>query len=407
MSGVVCSPGCSRSSIALCYETQVRKSTQPPASCPHRPPCPGCPRFGASGISPVAEEALRALAREAGIELAPAVEGAPFGYRVRARLAVRGRANSPKLGLFQEGSHRITDIPRCPIHHPLVNEVAAALRAAIRATGTPPYSDRTHGGRVRYLQVVVERATQRAQVVVVGNGNDPGPLRPLLDALARQLGERLHSLWWNGQPDRTNAILGPHWEKMEGEDAVHEHLGGADVFFPPGAFGQANLELAARIVAHVGAWVPDGARVLEFHAGCGAIGLGLAARARSVTCNEMSPAALQGLALGRAALPPELGARTRVLPGEAGAHTDAIAEADVVIADPPRKGLEERLLAALEARPPARLALVSCNPDACVREARRLHAAGLALVALTPYALFPHTDHVETVALFERTARAQ
>jgi 23S rRNA (uracil1939-C5)-methyltransferase len=50
---------------------------------------------------------------------------------------------------------------------------------------------------------------------------------------------------------------------------------------------------------------------------------------------------------------------------------------------------------------------VSCNPDACVRESRRLHAAGLALVALTPYALFPHTDHVETVALFQRTARAQ
>jgi tRNA/tmRNA/rRNA uracil-C5-methylase (TrmA/RlmC/RlmD family) len=355
----------------------------------------------------VAERALAALAREVGIALAPAVEGPPFGYRVRARLAVRGRANSPKLGLFQEGSHRITDIPRCPIHHPVVNDVAAALRVAIRATGAPPYSDRPHGGLVRYLQVVVERATERAQVVVVGNGTDARPLRPLLDVLARQLGERLHSLWWNGQPARTNAILGPYWEKVQGEDAVRERLGGADVFFPPGAFGQANLELAGRIVADVAAWVPDGARVLEFHAGCGAIGLGLATRTRSVTFNEVSPAALDGLARGRAALPPDAGARTCVLPGEAGAHTGAIAEADVVIADPPRKGLEERLLAALAARPPGRLALVSCNPEACVREARRLHAAGLTLRALTPYALFPHTDHVETVALFERTGRAQ
>lgn len=380
----------------------MRKSTQPAASCPHRPPCPGCPRFGASDIAPAAHALLEELARDVGIALSSAVEGPPFGYRMRARLAVRGRASSPKIGLFQEGSHRITDIPRCPIHHPLVNEVAAAVRAAIRATGTAPYADRTHGGLVRYLQVVVERPTQRAQVVVVGNGTDAVALRPLLAALSAELGERLHSLWWNGQPERTNAILGPHWEKILGDEAVCERLGGAEVFFPPGAFGQANLDLAEHIVAQVATWVPDGSRVLEFHAGCGAIGLGLAARVRSVTFNEVSPAGLEGLARGRAVLAPEAAARTRVLAGEAGAHAAAIADADVVIADPPRKGLEARLLDALAAAPPRRLALVSCNPQACVREARRLHAAGLSLAALTPYALFPHTDHVETVALFER-----
>src|SRR6185369_7892666 len=111
--------------------------------------------------------------------------------------------------------------------------------------------DRTHGGLVRYVQVVVERPTQRAQVVVVGNGTDAVALRPLLAALSAELGERLHSLWWNGQPERTNAILGPHWEKLLGDEAVCERLGGAEVFFPPGAFGQANLDLAEHIVAQV------------------------------------------------------------------------------------------------------------------------------------------------------------
>ena len=347
---------------------------------------------------------MTALAREAGLAAPVPVEGAPFGYRLRARLAVRGRATSPKIGLFQEGSHRIADIPRCPIHHSLVNDVATELRRTIRATGTPPYAEQAHRGLVRYLQVVVERRSGRAQVVVVGNGDDPEPLRPLLAALADALEDRLHSLWWNGQPARTNAILGPHWEKVRGEDAVRESLGGADVFFPPGAFGQANLDLAERMVAEVAAWVPDEARVLEFHAGCGAIGLGLARRVARIVMNEVSTAALHGLALGRDALAPEARARAAILPGEAGTHADAIAEADVVIADPPRKGLEERLLAALSARPPRRVALVSCNLAAGLREARRLRAAGLTLAALTPYALFPHTEHVETVALFERPA---
>jgi len=335
------------------------------------------------------------------------IEGPPFGYRLRARLAVRGRATSPKIGLFQEGSHRIVDIPRCPIHHPLVNDVAAEVRRAIRVTRTPPYADHTHRGLVRYVQIVVERSSGRAQVVVVGNGDDPVALQPLLTALADALDDRLHSLWWNGQPARTNAILGPHWSKVRGADAVRESLGGADVFFPPGAFGQANLDLAERMVAEVAAWVPDGTRVLEFHAGCGAIGLGLARRVAHVAMNEVSPAGLGGLALGCAALPPDTRARATVLSGEAGSHTDAVARADVVIADPPRKGLEERLVGALSAQPPFRVALVSCNLATGLREIGRLRAAGLRLAALTPYALFPHTDHVETVALFERMAATQ
>ena len=71
--------------------------------------------------------------------------------------------------------------------------------------------------------------------------------------------------------------------------------------------------------------------------------------------------------------------------------------------DPPRKGLDAELLAQFVREPPRRLIAISCNPAALVREARALTADGrLALRALVPYALFPYTAHVETVALFER-----
>ena len=76
---------------------------------------------------------------------------------------------------------------------------------------------------------------------------------------------------------------------------------------------------------------------------------------------------------------------------------------DVVICDPPRRGLEEPLLARLAAAPPSRLAIVSCNLDAFLGEARTLvREGGMRLTALVPFALFPFTEHVETVALFER-----
>ncbi len=375
----------------------------PPLHCSHRPPCPGCPRFGKPGLPAAARTALEALAAAAGLGPPVVVEGPPLAHRLRARLMVRGRAQSPKIGLFQEDSHRIVDIPSCVVHHPLVNRVAAAAKVAMRRTGTAPYADASHRGAVRALQVVVERPTQHAQVVVVANGADRAPLDDLARALAAELGETLHSLWWNGNPTRTNSILGPHWHRWHGAAAVEEIIGGARVYYPPAAFGQTNLDLADRLVAQVAAWVPAGARVAELYAGVGAIGLGLVARAGHVAFNEVAAGSLAGLEMGRAALGADLRARTSVHPGPAAAHLDLLAGAEVVIVDPPRKGLDADVLAALVHHPPPRLVVISCSLEAFLREAQVLmDAGGMRLAAVVPVALFPFTDHVETLALFER-----
>lgn len=371
--------------------------------CPHRPPCPGCPRFGEAGILRVAYDALAALARAHGLPRPVVVEGPASGYRHRARLAVRGRAASPKIGIFQEETHRIVDTPRCVVHHPLVNEVAAAVKAAIRRTGVTTYGDASHRGLVRYLQVVVERPTTTAQVVLVANDETPDAIAATAEHVRGTLGDRLHSLWWNGNTETTNEILGPSWHRFAGPETTCETIGGARIFYPPGAFGQANLPLADRIVALVHGWVPAGARVLEMHAGVGAIGLGLAARGHAVVFNEFSRWSIPGLNLGLDALGPEVRRRTEVRRGPAANHLDAIAEAEVVICDPPRRGLEPPLLARLVEAPPARLVVVSCNLDAFLDESRALLRGGrVRLAALVPFALFPYTDHVETVALFER-----
>lgn len=373
-------------------------------ACPHRPPCPGCPRYGETGIAPAARDSLTAIARDAGIESPRLVEGAPFGFRHRARLMIRGRASSPKLGLFREGTHEIVDIPRCRVHHPLVNEVAAALRAAIRATGVRPYADATHTGVLRAVQIVVERATRSAQIVLVTNGTSSNAIRALADALVAGLGASLHSLWWNGQPERTNAILGPHWERLHGLEAVRESIGGADVFFPPGAFGQSHLDLADRLVERVHELVPDGARVAEFYCGVGPIGLGLLARATRVVFVESAAAGVHGLRLGIAARPASEQARAVVIESEAGRALEALDGADVAIVDPPRKGLDSPLAAALAVSPAQRVIYVSCDVASLARDVAVLTGGGrLRLASLAAFALFPNTEHVETLAVFERT----
>lgn len=316
---------------------------------------------------------------------------------------VRGRTGRPKIGIFQEGTHRVVDIPRCPIHHPLVNEAAACLRAALREAGAAPYAEAAHAGLVRALQAVVERPTGTLQVVLVCREDAPGAVsRALGESLAGRLGARLHSLWWNGNPERTNVILGPRWERWRGPEAVRERIGGVDVFFPPGAFGQSHLALSDTIVDRIHAHVPDGARVAELHAGCGAIGLGLLARSRAVVFNESSEAGLAGLALGLAARPPEERARAELAPGRAEERLALLAAADVVIVDPPRKGLAPELVDALRARRPARLVYLGCGLDSFERDVTRLRApGGLRLVAVECFDLFPYGEHAEILGVLE------
>ncbi len=371
-------------------------------TCSHLPACPGCPRFAAHDPAPESVAELRALCQRHNARF-DLVSGARRGFRQRARLAVRGRIGSAKIGVFAEGTHRVVDIPRCEIHHPLINRVALALKASIRELNVACYSDNAHAGLVRALQIAVERSSQTAQVVLVCNAGEPASAQPLLEALAARVGPELHSLWWNGNPELTNRVLGDSFHRISGPECLVETIGGAKVFFPPAAFGQSNLDLFDRIVAQIHASVPDGSHLVELYAGCGGIGLGLVSRARSVVFNELGAASLAGLDRGLAELPADVRERARVVRGSAEAASTEIRRDSVVIVDPPRKGLGPELLEALGARTPERLIYVSCGLDSFARDVGVLVSQGLSFESATAYDLFPYTRHIEILAEFRRT----
>jgi 23S rRNA (uracil1939-C5)-methyltransferase len=374
------------------------------APCSHRPPCPGCPRYGEPGIAPAAFASLQALAAAHRIDQNVAVTtGATSGFRQRARLAIRGRPGSPRLGMFELGSHRVVTMPNCVIHDPLINRVAAVVRRALVDADVSPYVESTHRGVVRYLQVVVERASGTAQVVVVGNTATAEPLAAALELIRDRLGDELHSLWFNSQCARTNAILGAAFERWCGPESVIEHFGGAAVHYPPGAFGQNNLEIAGSIVDHVRQRVPHGVRVAEFYAGVGALGLSMLDRVQCIHMNEVAPQSLHGLSLGLAALDAESRRKVHVVAGPAAANTGIAKAVDVVIADPPRKGLDAELKTQLLADPPPLFIYVSCGLASFLADTAQLTGTGrLRLAGLHAFNLMPYTEHVETVACFER-----
>jgi 23S rRNA (uracil1939-C5)-methyltransferase len=371
--------------------------------CPHRPPCPGCPRFGERGIATLARDALNELAHAQGVPELSFVSGASSGFRHRARLAIRGRLGSPKLGLFEQDTHRVVHIPNCLVHHPLINHVASVVRRALVNTRTTCYSDAAHQGLARYLQVVIERSSQTAQVVLVANSATAEPLADCLNLIRERLGSDLHSLWFNANFDRSNAILGLDFRNWHGPDAVVERFDGPDVCYPPGAFGQNNLNLAQDLIANVRERVPAGASVTEFYAGVGAIGLSVLSLISELRMNEVGPGSLQGLKQGIARLAADEKNKVTVISGEAGKLCALAAGAQVVIADPPRKGLDSELTEYLSENPPERFIYVSCGLQSFLADTAQLVARSkLRLSAVTAFNLLPFTHHVEVVAQFDR-----
>lgn len=371
--------------------------------CPHRPPCPGCPRFGEPGIARLARDALNELAHSHRLPEISVVSGASIGYRHRARLAIRGRLGSPKVGLFELDTHRVVHTPNCVVHHPLINHAAGIVRRALVETRTTCYSDAAHLGLARYLQVVIERRSQTAQVVLVANSEGAEPLSDCLNLIRERLGSDLHSLWFNPNCERANTILGSEFRNWHGPDAVVERFDGPDVCYPPGAFGQSNLQLAHALIAHVRDLIPANSRVTEFYAGVGAIGLSVLGRVSEIRMNEVNASSLQGLQLGIARLLPEAKNKITVIAGEAGGLSSLAAEAQVVIADPPRKGLDGQLSGFLSDNPPEKIIYISCGLESFLADTARLVSRGkLRLSGLTAFNLLPFTHHVEVVAQFDR-----
>jgi 23S rRNA (uracil1939-C5)-methyltransferase len=343
------------------------------------------------------------LARQHGLPDVAVISGHSSGFRLRARLAIRGRVGSPKLGLFELGSHRVVHIPHCVVQHPLINRVAGIVRRAIAETRVTSYSDGAQLGIARYLQVAVERSSQSAQVVLVGNCASAEPLADCLDLVRQRLGAELHSLWFNANSTRGNTILGPQFENWCGPPNMVEHFGAAAVHYPPGAFGQSNLEVAQLIIGHIRGLIPPGARLTEFYAGVGAIGLSLLDLVSEIQLNEMGIHSLDGLYCGLAQLSESDRHKVSVIPGSAGEARLAALDRDVVIADPPRKGLDPALTSFLSEHPPQRFVYVSCGLESFLEDCVKLTAhSKLRLKSLTAFNLLPFTEHIETVACFER-----
>ncbi|HSX10366.1 MAG TPA: methyltransferase [Chlamydiales bacterium] len=348
-----------------------------PSTCPHFSLCSGCTH--ATLDPPIWQEALTLFA-----PLKPTLHTLGFSQtRYKAKLAIRP---GPQIGLFKRNTHDVIPIPHCLVHHPAINRAAHLLQQAMTLHNLSAYSEATATGTLRYAQFFVDRATSLVQLTLIIN--DTHNLQPLLDTLSTH--DLWHSIWLNHQPKSTNTILGSTFQLIQGEPFLWQTLNSTPVPFHPGAFSQTHLPLFELMLRQIESWTPPNTRILELYAGVGAIGLTLASKAKEITLVENNPFA--HLSYNQAAKP-----NITYYPTDA--KEAPLTTYDLIIVDPPRKGLDPELLPRLSA---PQLIYISCSFESFKRDYHQLLAHGWRLKDAAGYLLFPGTNHVETLALFEK-----
>ncbi len=350
-----------------------------PSTCPHFSECSGCVVENVFR-PPIWNEACLFFEKN-GVHPEFIVDGFE-GVRLKAKLAVR---SGPVIGLFKKNTHDVIPIPNCLIHHPSINRAVVLIKQEMIRHNVTAYQENPPRGTLRYIQLFVERTTNRVQLTLILNHKHG--VEPFYQSLMKH--DLWHSIWLNQQSGSTNQILGEHWEHIYGELFLWQTLNQTRIPFHPGAFSQTHLPLFEKMLQSIESWVKPNEHVLELYAGVGAIGLSLQKKVKSITLVENNPFAHLSFQQTKAKIPYHLiDARDANLSGY-----------DLIIVDPPRKGLDPTMIPKLDAD---RLIYVSCGFESFKRDAERLICLGWKLREAKGFLLFPGTNHVEILSLFEK-----
>lgn len=376
--------------------------------CPHADRCPGCPSIALTRPEQLAQKRwsiTRALAPYgAGPEpieaiCAPEEES---GYRTRAKL-VAGRGGA--LGLFRAGTHEVVDLPGCLVQRPVILRVAAAVRALLAARTMTSVEDGGWLAGIDVREVLGKKGEALAMLTLLVNGTPPaGEIVDATDALARACPEIASLAMLVGEPGPQ--LLSGKLELLRGPTEMEDRLdpNGPFHYAAHGSFVQASRATASAIVSRIEALARTARhapRVLELFAGSGTTGLTLARAGASVVSVEVFAPAIARAE--RAAAEQGLAQRfeaRRADADEAVQHAlDGEEVFDLVVVNPPRRGLSAGLREALVLLSPKRVAYVSCEPRTLARDLAHLGRVGLAPVSLEGFDMMPQTDKVETLAI--------
>jgi 23S rRNA (uracil1939-C5)-methyltransferase len=347
------------------------------------------------------EEALRRIGRLDGFELEPIVPAVElWRYRNKLEYSFGAGADGELVCGFHAPGRwdQIVAIDDCLLASEDANAVRQRIVRWCRGEGLPPYDRRSGEGFLRNLVVREGRRTGQLQARLV---TSPGSLDG--EGLVRAVGADV-ALLWTQTDERSETTQGGDTELLAGAERLEEELMGLRIQISAEAFFQTNTEMAERLYALAIEYAQLGGfeRVYDLYCGIGTIALTAAPRAAEVWGLELSEHAIADAI--RNAEANEID-NARFFAGDVRlAMRDLVQRAgrpDVLVVDPPRAGLSQKVVRRLIEAAPRRIVYVSCNPTTLAPNAAQLVEAGYALTRVRPVDMFPQTPHIECVAVLE------
>lgn len=344
------------------------------------------------------DDALRRIGKLDGFALEPIVP-ALEQWRYRNKLEYSfGTAADGKLacGFHAPGRwDEIVPLSDCRLASEPANQAREQIVAWCRAQGLVAYDRRTNEGLLRNLVVREGRRTGAIQVRLV---TSEGKLNR--ESLT-EAGAGLDGLLWTRQSNVGETTQGGETELLAGSERFAEVLGGLQLSISSEAFFQTNTEMAEQLYELAVDYAQPGGfeRVYDLYCGIGTIALSIAPRVAEVWGLELVPEAIADAI--RNARTNEID-NVRFFAGDVRLALRELAEKagrpDVLIVDPPRAGLSQKVVRRIIETSPSRIVYVSCNPTTLAPNAAQLVEAGYRLARVRPVDMFAQTPHIECVA---------
>ena len=382
--------------------------------CPHFNRCGGCNSLAISYPEQLRQkhELLQKQFHSFTREIPPVIGCVePWLYRHKVQLpfgfAGKGKNGHPLIGCYANDSHRVVDQKLCLIQDGSCSRVAWALRDWARQNRLSVYNEKTGTGLLRHALIRKAAGTGELLVGLITNGPVTKGRRKLVGSLLKILEntdigtDTIVGIVQNVNTRKTNVVLGNEDVVWWGRPYIKELLGTLKYKIALSTFFQVNPLQASRLYNEVLRHIPAGARVIDCYCGVGSIALWLSSAASEVFGIEENRASVKAA---------RVAARANGISNAVFAAGDAqremvLASRDkgfsTVVLDPPRKGLADGMTDTIIESALKKVIYVSCNPQTLQRDIALLNK-DFACLSVQGVDMFPHTEHIECVAVLER-----
>ena len=326
-----------------------------------------------------------------------------YSYRNKAQYPVAAKKSKAYAGFFRAGTHQVVENNRCLILPQEADDVKNAVIDYVNQFRVTVYDEEAHKGLLRHIYVRRGTVSKQVLVCLVVNGRKIPREEELIARLKKIPG--FTTLVLSVNTKQGNAVLGDEFITLYGPGYIEDTLCGLVFRLSPRSFYQVNHDQAERLynAAISQAEITKNDTVLDLYCGVGTITLAMAGAAGKVIGVEVIPQAVEDAKDNAKRNGIENAEFFCGDAGQAALELEAKGiKADVVVVDPPRKGLNADTIEALHRFAPRRIVYVSCDPATLARDVALLKERGYTLKNAQAADLFPRCSHVESIVCLSK-----